>query len=112
MLEGIDWWNPQRTSRPQRGPRRKIRRLALWGVTTRSICDLLRRMDEDREAIPDDIAALMEALAIEPVKAFEITSRTSKGAGLRSSALIAQQKLRIASSSIRSTDAYQRAGLA
>src|SRR5215813_13300085 len=61
-----------------------LRPRSLWGITTQPICDSLRRMDADREAIPDEVAALRETLALERAKAAE------------DSALIAQQKLRIA----------------
>ena len=46
--------------------------LAFWEVTTRSICDSLRCMDADRDAVADDIAALKEALAVERAKALEV----------------------------------------
>src|SRR3569832_771163 len=48
--------------------------LAFWGVTTHPICDSLHRMDADRNAGPDDIAAQKEALAVERAKALEIAA--------------------------------------
>ena len=55
-------------------------------------------MDADREAIPDDIAALKEALAVEREKALEIAAEfaVARAKASEDSALIAQQKLRIA----------------
>ena len=78
--------------------RRNLQPLAFWGVTTHSICDSLRCMDADRDAVPDDIAALKEALAIERAKALEIVAElaVARAKASEDSALIAQQKLRIA----------------
>lgn len=55
-------------------------------------------MDADGAAIPDDIAALKEALAIERAKALEVAAElaVARAKGSEDSALIAQQKLRIA----------------
>ena len=55
-------------------------------------------MDAARDALPDDIAALKEALAIERAKALEITAELAVARAKASEdvALIAQQKLRIA----------------
>jgi len=55
-------------------------------------------MAADREAIPDDIVALKEALAIERAKALEIAAQlaVARAKASEDSALIAQQKLRIA----------------
>ena len=55
-------------------------------------------MDADRDAVPDDIAALKEALAIERAKALEIAAElaVARAKASEDSALIAQQKLRIA----------------
>src|SRR2546426_367248 len=55
-------------------------------------------MDADREAIPDDIVALKEALAVERAKALEIAAElaVARAKASEDSALIAQQKLRIA----------------
>lgn len=55
-------------------------------------------MDAEREAIPDDIAALKEALALECAKALEIAAELAVARAKTSedSALIAQQQLRIA----------------
>jgi hypothetical protein len=54
-------------------------------------------MDADREAIPDDIAALKEVLAVERAKALEIAAElaVARAKASEDSALIAQQKLRI-----------------
>jgi transposase len=54
--------------------------------------------DADREAIPDDIAALKEALAVERAKASEVEAELAiaRAKAAEDSALIAQQKLRIA----------------
>ena len=78
--------------------RRNLQLLAFWGVTTRSICDLLRCMDADRDAVPDDIAALKEALAVERAKALEVVAElaVARAKASEDGALIAQQKLRIA----------------
>ena len=75
-----------------------MRLLAFWGVTTHPICDSLLRMDADGGAIPDDIAALKEALAIERAKALEVAAElaVARAKASEDSALIAQQKLRIA----------------
>src|SRR5215468_3997176 len=93
MLEGIDWRNPQLTWRPEKGglSTENLRLPAFWGIPTHPICDSLRRMDADREAIPDEIAALKEALA---EIAAELAVARAKAS--EDSALIAQQKLRIA----------------
>ena len=55
-------------------------------------------MDAGREAIPDDVAALKEALAIERAKALEVAAElaVARAKASEDSALIAQQKLRIA----------------
>lgn len=55
-------------------------------------------MDADGGAIPDDIAALKEALAIERAKALEVAAElaVARAKAWEDSALIAQQKLRIA----------------
>ncbi len=55
-------------------------------------------MDAEREAIPDDIAALKEALALERAKALEIAAElaVARAKASEDSALIAQQQLRIA----------------
>src|SRR3974390_3017771 len=55
-------------------------------------------MDADREAVPDDIDALKEALAVERAKAREITAElaVARAKASEDAALIAQQKLRIA----------------
>src|SRR6185312_15895659 len=73
MLEGIDWRNPQLTWRPKSaGSAKKVAAAGIWGIPTHPIYDSLLRMDADREAIPDDIAALKEALAVERAKASEV----------------------------------------
>src|SRR5262245_10796996 len=84
--------------RRARAEQRNLRLLAFWGVTTHPICDSLRRMDADREAIPDDIVALKEALAAERAKALEIAAElaVARAKASEDGALIAQQKLRIA----------------
>jgi len=55
-------------------------------------------MDADREAIPNDIVALKEALAVERANALEITAElaVARAKASEDAALIAQQKLRIA----------------
>lgn len=55
-------------------------------------------MDADREAIPEDVAALRGALAVERAKALEIAAElaVARAKASEDSALIAQQKLRIA----------------
>src|SRR5436190_21344754 len=55
-------------------------------------------MDASREAIPDDVAALKEALAIERARALEVAAElaVARAKASEDSALIAQQKLRIA----------------
>ena len=52
----------------------------------------------DRDAVPDDIAALKEALAVERAKGLEIAAElaVARAKASEDSALIAQQKLRIA----------------
>jgi hypothetical protein len=55
-------------------------------------------MDADRGAVPDDIAALKEALAVERAKALEVVAElaVARAKASEDGALIAQQKLRIA----------------
>jgi transposase len=55
-------------------------------------------MDADSQAIPDDIVALKEALAAERTRALEIVAELAiaRAKASEDSALIAQQKLRIA----------------
>ncbi len=55
-------------------------------------------MDADRDAVPDDIAALKEALAVERAKALEVVAElaVARAKASEDGALIAQQKLRIA----------------
>jgi transposase len=55
-------------------------------------------MGAEREAIPDDIAALKAALAVERAKALEIAAELAVAGAKASedSALIVQQQLRIA----------------
>lgn len=78
--------------------RRNLQLLAFWGVTTRSICDSVRCMAADRDAVPDDIAALKEALAVERERALEVVAElaVARAKASEDGALIAQQKLRIA----------------
>ena len=75
-----------------------MRLFAFWGVPTHSICDSLRRMGVDRDAIPDDVADLKEALAVARAKALQIAAElaVARAKASEDSALIAQQKLRIA----------------
>src|SRR3954451_5357859 len=75
-----------------------LRPSSLWGITTQPIRDSLRRMDADRKAIPDEVAALREALALERTKALEVAAElaVARAKAAEDSALIAQQKLRIA----------------
>src|SRR5205814_5336333 len=55
-------------------------------------------MDTARDALPDDIAALKETLATERAKALDIAAElaVARAKASQDSALIAQQKLRIA----------------
>ncbi|SDD34826.1 Transposase [Bradyrhizobium brasilense] len=55
-------------------------------------------MDADRDAVPDEVAALKEALAAERAKAFEIAAElaVARAKASEDEALIAQQKLQIA----------------
>ena len=55
-------------------------------------------MDADRDALPDDINALKEALLVERAKALEVTAElmVARAKASEDVALIAQQKLRIA----------------
>ena len=55
-------------------------------------------MDADRDAVPDDIAALKETLAVERSKALEVVAEfaVARAKASEDGALIAQQKLRIA----------------
>ena len=57
---------------------------AFWGASNRAICDSLLRMDAASLALAEEVAALRAELAVARAKASEDT------------ALIAQQKLRIA----------------
>ena len=60
-------------------------------------------MDTARDAFPDDMAALKEALATERAKAQDIAAElaVARAKASEDSALIAQQKLRIANWSTR-----------
>ena len=55
-------------------------------------------MDADRDAAPDDVAALKEALAVERAKGLEIAAElaVARAKASEDEALIAQQKLQIA----------------
>ena len=55
-------------------------------------------MNADRDAAPDDIAALKEALAVERAKGLEIAAElaVARAKASEDEALIAQQKLQIA----------------
>lgn len=55
-------------------------------------------MNADRDAAPDDVAALKEALAVERANGLEIAAElaVARAKAAEDSALIAQQKLRIA----------------
>ena len=55
-------------------------------------------MNADRDAAPDDVAALKEALAAERAKGLEVAAElaVARAKASEDSALIAQQKLRIA----------------
>src|SRR5579864_5406866 len=55
-------------------------------------------MDADRDAVPDEISALKEALALERAKGLEIAAKlaVARAKASEDSALIAQQKLQIA----------------
>lgn len=54
-----------------------------WGVPTRSICDSLRRMDADRDAVPDEVSALKKALAVERARGLEIAAELAVAARKR-----------------------------
>ncbi len=55
-------------------------------------------MDDGRDAVPDDLAALKKALAVERAKGFEIAAElaVARAKASEDEALIAQQKLQIA----------------
>src|SRR3978361_1256891 len=55
-------------------------------------------MDVDRDALPDDIVALKDALLVERARALEVTAElmVARAKASEDVALIAQQKLRIA----------------
>lgn len=55
-------------------------------------------MDADRDAVPDDIAALKKALAVERATGLEIAAElvVARAKASEDEALIAQQKLQIA----------------
>ena len=55
-------------------------------------------MDADRDAVPDDVAALKEALAVERAKGLEIAAElaVARAKASEDEALIAQQQLQIA----------------
>jgi transposase len=55
-------------------------------------------MDADRNALPDDVAALKDALLVERARAFEVTAElmVARARAAEDAALIAQQRLRIA----------------
>src|SRR5215813_6476045 len=91
--------------RRARAERINLRIPAFWGITPDPICDSLRRMDADRQAIRDEVATLKEALAVERAKALEIAAElaVARAKASENSALIGQQKLRIANWSARST---------
>src|SRR6201997_2483163 len=78
--------------------KQNLRFLAYWGIPTHPICDSLLRMDADRDAIPNDIVALKQALAVERANALAITAElaVARAKASEDAALIAQQKLRIA----------------
>ena len=71
-------------------------------------------MDTARDALPDDITALKEALVTERAKALEVAAElaVARAKASEDSALIAQQKLRTPSSSARSTGKDRNARLA
>src|SRR5262249_13926667 len=75
-----------------------LRPRSLWGITTQPICDSLRGMDADRGAIRDAVGVLRETLALERAKALEVAAElaVARAKAAEDSALIAQQKLRIA----------------
>jgi transposase len=55
-------------------------------------------MDAERDAVPDDVAALKEALALERAKGLEIAAElaVARAKASEDEVLIAQQKLQIA----------------
>jgi transposase len=63
-------------------------------------------MDADRDAVPDDIAALKETLAVERSKALEVVAEfaVARAKASEDGALIAQQSCESPSLSVRSTD--------
>jgi transposase-like protein len=70
----------------------------IWGATTPPICDSLRCMNAERDAVLDDMVALKEALAAERARGVEIAAElaVARAKASEDSALIAQQKLQIA----------------
>ena len=68
------------------------------GAPNRCIYDSIFVMNAARDAVPDDIAALKEVLAIERAKGLEIAAElaVARAKASEDTALIAQQKLRIA----------------
>jgi len=55
-------------------------------------------MDAERDAVPDDVAALKQALAVERAKSLDIAAElaVARAKASEDEALIAQQKLQIA----------------
>jgi transposase len=70
----------------------------ILGAPNRCIYDSIFVMDASPEAVPDDIAALKEVLAIERAKGLEIAAElaVARAKASEDTALISQQKLRIA----------------
>lgn len=68
------------------------------GATNHRICDSSCCMDADRNALPDDVDALKDALLVERARAFEVTAElmVARARAAEDEALIAQQRLRIA----------------
>lgn len=82
----------------ERGLSEETTDAGILGVPIRPTCDSLRRMDDDRDAVPNDIAALKAALAAERAKGLEIAAELAVARAKTSEdqALIAQQQLQIA----------------
>ncbi len=75
-----------------------LRGVCILCITSGANCDSLRRMNADRAAMLDDIAALKEVLAAERAKTLEIAAElaVARAKAAEDSALIAHQNPRIA----------------
>jgi len=82
----------------KRGLSKRLCFICILVITSGTSCDSLRRMDAERAGMPDDVAALKEALAAERAKGLEVAAglAVARAKAANDSALIAHQKLRIA----------------